>query len=75
MGILNESKLNKNPFLLFGDESARQISETYLESMQTSKVELFTKRVNGFKWLTVFAKTSILDICSGSKHASGYNYC
>ena len=33
-----------------------------LEPCQTSKMELFAKRVNGFQPLTIFAKSSILDI-------------
>ena len=74
MGILHESKLNKNSFFLFGHKSTWKISEAYLEPLQTSKTELFAKIVNGFKLLTVFAKSSILEVCSGSKYASGYNY-
>ena len=51
------------------------MSEAYLEPLQTSKMKkLFAKIVNGFKPLTVFAKSSILDVCNGSKYASGYNY-
>ena len=35
---------------------------SFLEPSQTSKMELFAKRVNGFQPLTIFAKSSILDI-------------
>ena len=41
MGILLDSKLNKNPFLLFGYKSTRNILEAYLEPLQTSKDEDF----------------------------------
>ena len=37
---------------------------------QKSKMELFAQIVNGFKSLTIFAKSSILDVCRGSKSAS-----
>ena len=42
----------------------------YFEPLQASKVELFAYTVNSLKPLTIFAKSSILDICSGSKYAS-----
>ena len=51
----------------------KDVIEAYLEPLQTSKLELFAKIVNGFKPLTVFSKSSILDVSSGSKYASGYN--
>ena len=38
------------------------ISEEYSESCQTSKMELFAKILNGFQLLTIFAKSSILDV-------------
>ena len=50
------------------------MSEEYLEQLRTSKIELFAKVFNGFKPLIVFAQSSILDVLSGSKYASGYNY-
>ena len=43
-------------------------SEVYFEPLQTSKMELFAKIVNGLKLLTNFAKCSILDVCRGSKY-------
>ena len=36
--------------------------EAYSEPCQASKMELFTKKVNYFQSLTIFAKSSILDI-------------
>ena len=33
-------------------------------------MELFAKTVNNLKPLTIFAKSSVLDVCSGSKYAS-----
>ena len=37
-------------------------SEVYLEPFQTSKMEFFPKIVNRFSFLTIFAKSFILDI-------------
>ena len=43
----------------------------YSEPMQTSKMECFSKIVNGLKPLTIpEKKNSILDACSGSKYAT-----
>ena len=36
-------------------------SEAYSEPCQTSKMEVFTKIVNGFSFLTIFAKSSKFD--------------
>ena len=36
--------------------------EPHSEPCQTLKMELFAKIVNGFQTLTVFAKSSILDV-------------
>ena len=74
MRILHEPNLNKNPFLLFENKTIWKMSEEYLEQLRTSKMELFAKVFNGFKPLIVFAQSSILDVLSGSKYASGYNY-
>ena len=45
--------------------------EAYLEPCQASKMELFVEIVNDWKPWTIFAKSSILNILQGSKHASG----
>ena len=45
-------------------------SEWHLEPCQTSKTEHFATRVNGWKLLTIFAKSSILDVWQGSEYAS-----
>ena len=37
-------------------------SEVYSEPSQTSKMKCFVKIANGFQSLTVFAKSSILDV-------------
>ena len=37
-------------------------------------MELFMEIVNGWKLLTIFAKSSILDIWLGSEYASVYNF-
>ena len=44
--------------------------EAYLEPCQTSKMELFTKIVNGFSYLNIFAKSSISDVSQNSEFAS-----
>ena len=44
----------------------------YSELSQKSKMELFAKIVNGWKLLTNFAKSSILDTWLGSEYASAY---
>ena len=44
--------------------------EVYPEPYQTSKMELLAKIVNGFQPLTIFAKSSILDVRQGSKYTS-----
>ena len=43
----------------------------YSEPCQTSKMELFLKIINGRKPLTIFAKSSILDVWLGSERAFG----
>ena len=43
-------------------------SEWYVEPCQTSKMEHFA-RVNGWKLLTIFAKSSILDVWQDSEYA------
>lgn len=39
-----------------------QVSEVYSESVQTYKMELFAEMINSFQLLTVFAKSSLLDV-------------
>ena len=36
--------------------------EAYSQPSPTSKMELFAKKVNGFKWLFIFRKSSMLDV-------------
>ena len=40
------------------------------ESSQTSKMNFFTETVNGWKSVTIFAKSSILDVLVGSGYSS-----
>ena len=40
------------------------------ESSQTSKMKFFAKTVNGWKSVTIFAKSSILDVLVGSGYSS-----
>ena len=44
----------------------------YSEPSQTSKMELFSKIVNGGKLLAIFPKSSILDVWQGSEYAFEY---
>ena len=45
--------------------------EAHLEPSQTSKMDLFAKLVNVSKSLTIFAKSSILDVWQGPEYAPG----
>ena len=45
-------------------------AEEYSEPYQTLKMEIFVKIVNSFSFLTIFSKTSILDVCQDSELAS-----
>ena len=47
-----------------------QKAEVYLEPIQTSKTEIFVKIVDSLMPLTVFKKSSILDIWLDSKNAT-----
>ena len=40
----------------------KQNAKSYSEPRQTSNNEIFTKMVNGFQPLTIFAKSSIFDV-------------
>ena len=48
-------------------------SQEYSEPFQTSKMDVFSKTENGFLFLTVFAKSSILDVWLYSEFASEAN--
>ena len=46
-------------------------SEAYLGCSQTSVMELFPEKlINGFQLLTIFTKSSIIDVWQGSKYTS-----
>ena len=45
-------------------------SEAYSEPFQTSKIQVFTNIVIGFSLLTIFAKSSILDVWQDSEFTS-----
>ena len=42
-------------------------AEVHPDPYQTSKTKHFSKIVNSFKWLTIFAKSAILDSSRGSE--------
>ena len=48
--------------------------EEYWEPSQTSKMKLFVQIVNGLQPLTIFAKSSILDIWVGTEYATAQSY-
>ena len=47
--------------------------EAYSGLTQTSKRELFANILIGFQWLTINAKSSILDVRPRSKYSPGVN--
>ena len=51
----------------------QRLSEAYPEPSQTSKMELFVKIVKGGNPLTIFEKSSILDIWLCSEDASQFS--
>ena len=44
--------------------------EAYSVSCQTSQMELSVTLINHFQSLTIFGKSSILDVCQGTKYVS-----
>ena len=66
---------------LFGNRSQKNrknlegklISEAYSEPSRTSKMKLFAKIDHGFQPLTIFLKSSILDVPLDSEYASEYH--
>ena len=50
------------------------VEKTCSESCQTSKMALFAKLVDGWNPLTIFAKSSILDVWQGSENAFDVNW-
>ena len=51
----------------------QRISETYLEPSQRSKMEIFVKIVRGWKMLTSFEESFVLDIRLCSEYASEFS--
>ena len=52
----------------------QRISEVHLEPSQRSKMELFVDIVRGWKKLTNFEESSVLDIWLCSEYASEFSY-
>ena len=48
--------------------NAGVVTKAYSEPYQRSTMELFGKIVNGFKLLTIFPKSSIVDVKQGLKY-------
>ena len=46
------------------------LTKGVIESCQTSKLKHFSRIVNSFKPLTIFAKSSIVDVCQDSEYPS-----
>ena len=53
--------MKRNKTNIFTVIHSRQKPEAYSELCQTSKMDYFKKKVNGFYPLTIFAKHSLLD--------------
>ena len=49
------------------------LAEMYSEPSQILKIESFAKKANGSKLLTIFVKSSILDVQQGSEYAFAGN--
>ena len=58
---LKDYRIKKNKTNIFTVFNRRPKPESYSEICQTSKMECFTKKVNGFQPLTIFAKYCVLD--------------
>ena len=63
--LLKLKMLNTQKLLL-------EVLVAFSEPGQTSKMELFVKIVNDVKLLTIFKKSSILDVWMGSKYTSAF---
>ena len=50
--------------------AAKKSKETYSGPSRTSKMDLFVKIVNSFQLVTIFAKSSILDVQLGFEYVS-----
>ena len=68
------SKIIKNKYSDRKFLELRLYTEEYAELCQTSKVELFEKKINWWKPLTIFAKMSILYLWQGSENGSAICY-
>ena len=53
--------------------TCRLALETYSQSRQTLKMEVFIKLVNSWKLSIIFKKGYVLDVWQGSKHTSVHN--
>ena len=54
------------PYVKFDFEDIELVKPGYLELCQTSYLWLFLTIIKGFHLFTIFAKSSMLDICQGS---------
>ena len=59
-------------FIVYSGLQTRVVLEAYTEPSQISKMEYFAKTVDAFQALTIFEKSSILEISLGSEYASEY---
>ena len=50
------------------------IPEACSEPCQLSKMKCFTKMLNGFQPLSIFAKRSILDVWQGSEYVCAFTF-
>ena len=56
------------------ESTKRSRPEAYLEPYQTFTKKLFQEIVKVWKPLTIFAKSSVLDVCWGSEYTSVNTY-
>ena len=68
--ILEEAIKKSWETQMFGKSCSRNLSKIHSESWQASKVEIFAEIVNYQKPLTIFVKSSSLDVWQGSEDAS-----
>ena len=50
------------------------LSEAYLETSQTSEMEIFAKVVNGYQSFSIFAKSSILVVWLDFEYTSDFGF-
>ena len=60
----------RHPSIISEENHSLLGAKAYREHCQTCKMEPFAEINNRFQWLTIFAKSSILDVWQGFKYSS-----